>query len=67
VTTRERIRSAVGPCVGLDPERQADLVARQVERARLAAPELHHDLKARAAALAREDGTRRLMTEGSIA
>lgn len=51
MTTRERIRAAIGPCAGICPERHADLIAARVEQVRLATPELSDHLKSRAAAL----------------
>lgn len=59
---RERIAAATGPCVGFSRELHADLVTAAVLRVRL--PDLTEDLQSRAAALARQDGTRRLRVKG---
>lgn len=65
VTARQRIRAAVGSCAGVDPDEHAERVLARVLQVR--APDLAEDQKARAATLAREDGTLRLVTERSIA
>jgi len=66
LSTRQRIRAALGPCVGFDPELHVDRITERVLQVRIPQLELIEHLQARAAALAREDGTQRLMTEGSI-
>ena len=63
LSTRERVRQAVGPCAGLCPERHADLVTAAVLRVRV--PDLSEDLQSRAAALTRQERTRPLRVKGA--
>lgn len=65
ISTRERVRKAIGPCAGVDPERHADLVTAAVLRVRLPdAPDLTADLNARARRIARQTKRDGLVTEG---
>lgn len=65
LSTRARVRKAIGPCAGLCPERHADLVTAAVLRVRV--PDLSEDLNARARRIARQTKRDGLETEGSIA
>ena len=67
-STRERVRKAIGPCAGLDPERHADLITAAVLRKRVPdAPHLTADLNARARRIAGQRKRDGLVSEGSIA
>lgn len=61
--TRARIRSAIGPCVDLDPEDHADLITDTVLRVRLSRTP-YEDLRARARQHAHANGADGLQAKG---
>ena len=65
-STRQRIRSALGPCVGFDPELHADRITERVLQVRIPQLELIEELQTEARRIASLTMTDALQTEGSI-
>jgi hypothetical protein len=62
--TRERIRSAIGPCVGFCPEAHADRITERVLHVRIPQLELIEELNDRARRFADQDEEQRAQAGG---